>query len=75
MMVAMWFLLIAPQRKKQKEHQKMVSSLQAGDEVLTQGGLYGTVTNIKDERVTVRLSDSAKAEVSKAYIASVTRKG
>src|SRR5471032_1750651 len=44
-----YFLFIAPQRKKQKEHDKMLSTLQSGDEVVTTGGIYGVITNVKDD--------------------------
>jgi preprotein translocase subunit YajC len=51
---AFYFLLIAPQKKKQKEHDKLVATLQSGDEVVTTGGIFGTITNVKDDRFVVR---------------------
>lgn len=68
LLVGMYFLLIAPQRKKQKEHQKMMSELKQGDNVITAGGIYGTITNVKDDTFTVRLGEGIKVEVGKAYI-------
>ncbi|MFW5883157.1 MAG: preprotein translocase subunit YajC [Verrucomicrobiota bacterium] len=65
---AMWFLLIAPQRKKQKQHEKMVSALQKGDQVITSGGIYGEITQVKEDRVTLQVSDTTKIEVVKQYI-------
>ena len=65
---AMYFLLIAPQRKKQKEHEKMMAALQPGDEIITTGGVYGTITSVKDDRFVVRVSDSQKLEISKGFI-------
>ena len=62
---AMYFLMIAPQRKKQKEHQKMLSSLDTGDEVLTVGGIYGEITNKKEDRYVIRIGDSTKVEIGK----------
>src|SRR5687768_9691277 len=47
---AMYFLMIAPQRKKQKEHDRMLKSLESGDEVVTTGGIFGVITNVKDDR-------------------------
>jgi preprotein translocase subunit YajC len=69
-----YFLFIAPQRKKQKEHEKMLASLQSGDEVLTNGGIYGVVTNVKDDRFIVRIADNTKIEVAKGFISAVTKK-
>ncbi len=72
---AMYFLLIAPQRKKQKEHEKMMGNLKAGDEVVTSGGIYGTITSVKDDRFIIRIgSDNAKVEVGKGFISSVVKK-
>ena len=56
MFAAMYFLMIAPQRKKQKAHEKMLSELSSGDEIVTTGGIYGTITNVKDDRFVVRIA-------------------
>jgi preprotein translocase subunit YajC len=69
-----YFLFIAPQRKKQKALEKMLSELQSGDEVITTGGIYGVITNVKDDRFVVRISDNTKIEVGKGFIQSVTKK-
>ncbi|MFA5056747.1 MAG: preprotein translocase subunit YajC [Opitutaceae bacterium] len=71
---AMWFLLIAPQRKKQKEQQKMISALAAGDEILLTGGIYGEITSVRPDRLIVRIGDNTKVEVEKGFIHSVVRK-
>ena len=71
MFAAMYFLLIAPQRKKQKQHQKMVSELASGAYVLTSGGIYGTITNVKDDRFVLRIAEGTKIEITKNSIASV----
>src|ERR1043165_1182642 len=65
---AMYFFMIAPQRKKQKEHQKMLESLNSGDEVITAGGIYGEITNKKDDRYVIRIAEGTKIEVGKAFI-------
>ncbi|HEY4299939.1 MAG TPA: preprotein translocase subunit YajC [Candidatus Didemnitutus sp.] len=66
---AMYFLLIAPQRKKQKEHEKMMSALQPGDEIITTGGVYGTITSVKDDRFVVRVGENnQKLEIAKGFI-------
>ena len=74
MFAAMYFLLIAPQRKKQKAHEKMLTELKAGDEVVTAGGIYGTITSVKDDRFVVRISDTNKVEVGKGFISTVIKK-
>ena len=71
---AMYFLMIAPQRKKQKEHEKMLTALGSGDEVVTNGGIYGTITNVKDDRFVVRIADNTKIEVGKSFISAVVSK-
>ena len=71
---AMWFLMIAPQRKKAKEHAKMLSSIKAGDEILTSGGIYGTVITVRDDRYVVRIGDSTKVEVAKSFVTGVEKK-
>jgi preprotein translocase subunit YajC len=70
----MYFLMIAPQRKKQKELAKMLAALQTGDEVVTTGGIYGTITNVKDDRFVVRIAENTKIEVGKGFIQSVVRR-
>ncbi len=71
---AFYFLLIAPQKKKQKEHDKLITTLQSGDEIVTTGGIYGVITNVKEDRFVVRVADSTKIEIGKAFVQSVTKK-
>ena len=66
---AMWFLLIAPQRKKKKAHDKMVEAIQPGTKVVTVGGVYGTITSVKDDRFVLKIADNVKVEVTRASIA------
>jgi preprotein translocase subunit YajC len=74
MFAAMWFLMIAPQRKKQKEHEKMVKALATGDEILTTGGIFGVVTNVKDDRLVVRIAEGTKVEIGRAFVQTVLKK-
>ncbi len=74
MFAAMYFLLIAPQRKKQKAHEKMLTELKAGDEVVTAGGLYGTITSVKEDRFVIRVGENIKVEVGKGFISTVVKK-
>ncbi len=71
---AMWFLMIAPQRKKQKAHEKMLSELGNGDEIVTSGGLLGTIIAVKDDRFVVRVSENTKVDLGKSFVASVIKK-
>jgi len=74
MFAAMWFLLIAPQRKKQKELQKMITELKTGDEVLTAGGIYGVISNVKEDRFVLKVADATKVEINKNFIQTVLKK-
>ncbi|WP_309398683.1 preprotein translocase subunit YajC [Cerasicoccus maritimus] len=69
-----WFLLIAPQRKMQKQHDKMVTELKNGDEVMTKGGVYGTIVNVKTDRLTIRVANNTNIELSKPFIQTVVKK-
>jgi preprotein translocase subunit YajC len=71
---ALYFLFIAPQRKKQKTQEAMLKSVKSGDEVLTSGGIFGTITNVKDDRFVVRIADTTKIEVAKGFVQSIVRK-
>jgi len=71
----MYFLLIRPQQKKVKEHKAMVDALRRGDQVVTQGGLIGKVTKVKDDNeVEVELAEGVKVRVVRSTIAQVTSK-
>ena len=74
MFAAMYFLMIAPQRKKQKAHEKMLKELTTGDEVVTSGGIYGQITNVKEDRFVIRIAEGTKIEVGKAFITGVVKK-
>lgn len=69
-----YFLLIRPQKKAQEDHKKMLSALKKNDEVITVGGIHGTIANVKEASVTLKVDDNVKIEVQKSSIASVRRK-
>ena len=71
--VVMYFLMIRPQQKKQKAHQALISSLKNGDEVVTAGGMYGTVAGIDDKKNTVwlKIGGDVKVRVERFAIARV----
>ncbi len=73
-MLGFWFLVIAPQRKKQKALAKAIEELKSGDEVLVAGGIYGEITAKKDDRFTVRIADNTKIEVRKDAVQAVIGK-
>ena len=68
----MWFLIIAPQRKRQKAHDKMITELKSGDSIVTSGGIHGTITNVKDDSFIVRIADNVKIELTKQSVGSRT---
>ena len=70
-LVLMWFLLIRPQRRRQVESQRLLGSLAVGQEVVTAGGLYGTITALDDDEVRVRIADDVEVRVAKRAIAGV----
>ena len=70
----LYFLFIRPQQKRQKEHQKMISELKVNDEVITAGGILGTIVKIKEDTVMLRLIDNVKIELLKTAITQVTKK-
>jgi len=66
-----YFLLIAPMRKRQKQQEQMIADLKTGDHVVTAGGVYGTIVGIKEDRLTLRIADQVKIEVTKSSISGL----
>jgi len=73
MLGVMWFFLIRPQQKKQKEHREMISSLKKGDKVVTSGGLYGRITGVTDNTLTVEIADKVRVKVSRAHVSGLAQ--
>ena len=71
--VVFYFFLIRPQQKKQKEHQRMIGELKKNDEVVTSGGVHGTIVNVKEKTFVVRVDENAKIEIDKSAIAYVKK--
>ena len=67
----LYFLVIRPQQKSAKDHQKMVDDLKSGDRVLTQGGIFGTVASLKGTVVVVKIAENVKVEVNRSSITQV----
>ena len=71
--VIFYFLLIRPQKEKEKQHQKMISLLDKNDDVVTSSGIHGTIVNVKDKTVILRIDDNVKIEIEKNFIAYVKK--
>jgi preprotein translocase subunit YajC len=73
MLAIMWFLLIRPQQKKQKEHREMVANLKKGDTIITAGGLYGRITGLTDATLTLEIADKVRVKISRGHIAGLAQ--
>jgi preprotein translocase subunit YajC len=71
LLAVFWFMLIRPQRRRQLESQKLVNSLAVGKEVVTAGGLYGTIKALDDDEVRVEIADGVEVRIAKRAIAGV----
>ena len=69
MFVIFYFLLIRPQTKQRRQHEDMLNSLKAGDRIVTTGGLYGKITAIKDQVVTLEIAEKVRVKVVRGNIA------
>jgi preprotein translocase subunit YajC len=71
MFAIFYFLMIRPQQKQKQQRERMLSAIKRGDRVVTTGGLYGTVTNLADKTVTLRVADQVKLEFERSAIGRV----
>lgn len=71
MFVIFYFLLIRPQQKRLKAHRAMIESLKKGDKIITGGGIYGTVLDVKDGQVKVEIADGVRIKVKQDTISSL----
>ena len=69
-----YFLMIRPQSKQRKEHENMLNNVKTGDKVLTSGGLFGIITNVKEKSLMVKIADNVKVEIAKSALTSVVQK-
>ncbi len=69
-----YFLVINPEKKKQKEHKDLIENLKKNDEVITASGIHGTVVNVKDKTVVLRLDENVRVEFEKDAILVVDKK-
>ena len=68
-----YFLIIRPQKKRDKETQAMIDSLKKGDKVITIGGIHGVVSSVKEKTIIVKVDDNAKIEFNRTAIATVQK--
>jgi preprotein translocase subunit YajC len=69
-----YFLLIRPQQKKAKEHRALLGSLKKGDSVVTAGGVFGKVTNLDENIVTLEIASGVNIKIKKGHVAEVVKK-
>ncbi len=69
--VLFWFLIIRPQRKRDKEHQEMLNSLKTGDRVVTRSGMFGEVAEVTPQAVVIEIAPRVKVSMQKQAVASI----
>lgn len=73
--VLFWFLMVRPQQKKAKEHQKMLSEIQKGEEVVTQGGIVGRVVKANEQYLTLEIASGVEIHVQRGAVSGKLEKG
>ena len=69
--VIFYFLLIRPQQKKSKQHKEMLSQVAQGDNIITTGGIHGTVKKVKDDIVTLQIADNVRIKINRSSVGAV----
>ena len=75
MFAFIYFIMIRPQQKKQKEHQEMINSLQKGDRIQTSGGLLGVITGSDQNELTVEIAPQVRVKIGRGFISRVIKPG
>ena len=75
MFVVLYFVMIRPQMKKQKEHRSMIEALAKGDEVVTGGGLLGKVTKLSESTVSLEVANGVEIQVQRSAVVQILPKG
>jgi len=75
MFAIFYFLLIRPQQKRAKDHKAMVAGIQRGDDVVTSGGMFGKVTGVTDDVITLEVAPNVKIRVQKQAVGTVVKRG
>jgi preprotein translocase subunit YajC len=63
-----YFILIRPQQKRAKQHKEFLENLKKGDKIITSGGLYGTITGISDDSVTIEIAEKVRVKIDKGTV-------
>ncbi len=71
--IIMYFVMIRPQKKRQEQQQNLVASLKTGDRVVTNAGIHGLISNVKETTVLVKVADNVKIEIDKSAITNVLK--
>src|SRR6266496_2854480 len=71
--IIMYFVMIRPQKKRQAQQKTLIASLKTGDRVVTNAGIHGLISNVKDATVIVKVADNVKIEMEKSAIATVLK--
>ena len=72
MFAVLYFFMIRPAQKKQKQKDQMLSALKKGDQVVTSGGIFGEITQVKENSVVVRIAEGVKIELQRSSVSSVS---
>jgi len=75
MILIFYFILIRPQSKRAKEHRELVAGISKGDEVVTNGGILGKITDVSEQYVTLEVADNVEMKIQKSAVATVLPKG
>ncbi len=73
MFLIFYVLVFRPQRKARKEHEHMIKTLKKNDEIVTTGGLFGTVVNVKSDAITLRISENVRVDIEPTAVARLVK--
>src|SRR5438445_13273542 len=71
--IIMYFVMFRPQKKRQEQQQKLIASLKTGDRVITNGGIHGLISNVKETTVIVKVADNVKIEMENSAVTKVVK--
>ena len=71
----MYFMLIRPQQRKEKDRRELINNLKTGSRVMFSGGILGTITNVKESTFIVKIADNVKIEIQRGAVSRVLEKG